>query len=209
MNVIEELKYHEANELEDWINYDEKKQKKFLRELVNFSNENRYEIELYCINTIPTEFSSLSIVYEALSTHSSNFNDFLFKEIQRVVTLVKEGKTEPENLEVLQDIDMEDIYSKDVRSYIKVMDYLTSNLQLNLPRQFNLQLLDIIDWYLIELDQDDDISESTNWMNQIKNLAINGETKVKSMAKKTLKSIDMSETSKSSSLFDIIKGFFK
>lgn len=209
MNVIEELKYHEANELEDWINYDEKKQKKFLRELVKFSNENRYEIELYCINTIPTEFSSLSIVYEALSTHSSNFNDFLFKEIQRVVTLVKEGKTEPENLEVLQDIDMEDIYSKDVRSYIKVMDYLTSNLQLNLPRQFNLQLLDIIDWYLIELDQDDDISESTNWMNQIKNLAINGETKVKSMAKKTLKSIDMSETSKSSSLFDIIKGFFK
>lgn len=208
MNVIEELKYHEANELEDWINYDEKKQKKFLRELVKFSNENRYEIELYCINTIPTEFSSLSIVYEALSTHSSNFNDFL-KEIQRVVTLVKEGKTEPENLEVLQDIDMEDIYSKDVRSYIKVMDYLTSNLQLNLPRQFNLQLLDIIDWYLIELDQDDDISESTNWMNQIKNLAINGETKVKSMAKKTLKSIDMSETSKSSSLFDIIKGFFK
>ncbi|MCF1192255.1 hypothetical protein LRR18_11720 [Mangrovimonas sp. AS39] len=209
MNIIENLKYHQDNELEDWINSDDKVTRKFLKELVKYSKVNFNEIEQYCINTIPTEYSSLSIVYEAFSEYSIDFNEFLFKEIQRVVNLAKNKRIKPEYLELLTDIETEDIYSKTEDIYIEIMEFLTSNLHLQNEPEFNIELLDVIDWFLIELDQDDEISESRIWINRITELANNGDLGVKIKAREVLKNSDISNALPPFSLIEKIKGIFK
>lgn len=209
MNVIEKLKYHEEDALDDWNRSDDKESRKFLKDLVKYSKENPNEIKQYCINTIPSEDSSLSIVYEALSEHSIDFNAFLFEEIQRVVKLAKNKRIKPDFLEVLSDIETEDIYSKTQDIYIEIMEFLTANLNIQNEKKFNNELLEVIDWYLMELDEDDDISESKIWIDRIEKLANNGEASVKVTARKVLESIDFSGTLTPLTFIEKIKGIFK
>ncbi len=209
MNIIEKLKYHEKNELEEWLDNDEKISRKFLKGLVKFSRDNLDEVKQYCINTVPTEFSSLSIIYEAFSEYSTDFNEFLFEEIQRVVNLAKNKKIKPEYLDVLTDIETEDIYSKSEEVYIKIMEFLTFSLKLENDKNFNIALLDVISWYLIELDEDDEISESETWINRIKKLANNGDLSVQIKAREVLKDSDISSSLSPFSFIEKIKGIFK
>ncbi|CAL2102245.1 conserved protein of unknown function [Tenacibaculum sp. 190130A14a] len=209
MNVIEKLKYHQENELDEWINSDEKESRKFSKELVKYSKANLNEIKQYCINTIPSEFSSLSIIYEAFSEFSIDFNEFLFEEIQRVVNLAKNKRIKPEYLEVLTDIETEDIYSKTENIYIDIMEFLTSNLNFQNEPKFNIELLDVISWFLIELDEDDEISEAETWINRIIELANNADVSVKIKAREVLKESDISSSLPPRSIIEKIKGIFK
>jgi len=200
MSLIEQLKYHDNNQLDEYLDFSEKKEKKFLKEIVKFAKENESELLQYCINTIPTENSSLSIIYEALSEYSASFNEFLFEEIKRVIDLAKQNRIKPEP---------EDIYSKDEDIYISMVNHMISSLSLNNENKFNTELLDIIDWFLIELDEDDEISESKNWASQLKILANNGNHSVKLKAREVLKNIDSSESLNPLSFMEKLKGIFK
>lgn len=208
MSIIEKLKYHEEDKLNDWVDYSEKRSRKFLKEIVHYSKDNFEEIRTYCNNTIPKELSSLSIVYEALSEYSTNYNDFLSQEVQRVVNLAKNGTIKATYLKVLTDIETEDIYSKTEDIYIKTMNFLIANLHLENDNNFNIQLLEIIDWYLIELDEDDDIKEASVWINQIKNLANNGSSSVKIKARELLNNSEISVSLNPLSVLEKIKSLF-
>ncbi|MBC3846438.1 hypothetical protein H8K90_08605 [Winogradskyella echinorum] len=209
MNVIEKLKYHEEDELEEWLNSDDKESRKFLKELVKYSKDNLNEIRQHCVNTIPSEFSSLSIIYEAFSEYSIDFNEFLFEEIQRVVKLAKSKRIKPKYLQVLTDIETEDIYSKTENIYIAIMEFLTSNLNLQNEPNFNVELLDVVSWYLIELDEDDEILESNKWISRITELANNADVSVKIKAREVLKELDISSSLNPLSFFEKLKGMFK
>ncbi len=208
MTVLDTLKAHEQNQLRDWYKNDNKESRKFLKEIVAFTKENPNEIKQYCSQIIPTEFSSLSLVYEALSEHSTDFNTFLFEEIQRVILLAKNKRIKPEHLEILTDIETEDIYSKAQDIYVKIMEFMTSNLQLQNDTDFNIQLLDVIDYYLIDYDEDDAIPEYKNWINRIRELAENGKTSEKIKAREVLKDLDSMENLTSLSFFEKIKSLF-
>ena len=209
MNIIEELKYHEKDQLDEWLGFSGKKEKKFMKALVQFANENPDDIKTYCQNTIPTESSSLSIVYEALSEYANGWNDFFLEEIKRVISLAKENRINPQYIEVLTDIETDDVYDKDEESYIKMLDYLTSSLQLTDHPKFTVELLDIIDWFLIDLDEDDDIPASENWINQITKMANEGEAQVKKKAREILKEIGMTTSLNPLSFMEKLKGIFK
>ena len=208
MNVIEKLKYHEENKLEDWIYSGDKESRKFSKELVKFSKDNLNEIKQYCINTMPSEFSSLSIIYEAFSEYSIDFNEFLFEEIQRVVYLAKNKSIKPDYLEVLTDIETEAIYSKTESIYIDIMEFLTSNLNLEKEPKFNVELLEVISWFLIEFDEDDEISESKIWINRITALADYADVNVKIKAREVLKESDISSALSPLSFIEKIKSIF-
>ncbi|MCL6294283.1 hypothetical protein [Jejuia spongiicola] len=151
----------------------------------------------------------MSIIYEAFSEYSIDFNEFLFEEIQRVVNLAKNKRIKPEYLEVLTDIETEDIYSKTENTYIDIMEFLTSNLHLQNDSKFNIELLDVIGWFLIELDEDDEISESIIWINRITELANNADVNVKIKAREVLKESDISSSLNPLSIIEKIKGIFK
>lgn len=209
MDIIEQLKHHENNQLDDWLDYSDKITKKFLKDIVTFAKENESLLKQYCVNTIPTEFSSLSIIYEALSEYSTRFNEFLYEDIKRVINLAKQNKINPEFLEVLTDIESEDIYSKDEEVYIKILNHMISNLHTNNEDKFNIELLDIIDWFLIELDEDDEISESKEWINQLAVIANDGSSSVKLKAREVLKNLDASVSLNPLSFMERLKGIFK
>ena len=209
MTIIETLKYHEENQLNEWLDQDERISKKFLKALVKFSNANQSDIRQYCINTLPSEFSSLSIVYEALSEYSTDWNVFLSEEIERVVTLAKEKRINPEFMEVLTDIEVEDIYSKDEDIYIRMLDFMTSNLHPGNDKNFNIQLLDVIDWFLIEYDEDDDIPAASNWINKITDLANGEELSVKLKAREVLENFDLVKPLSALTFMEKIKRIFK
>ncbi|WP_040279117.1 hypothetical protein [Psychroserpens damuponensis] len=217
MDIIAQLKRHEKEQLKNWINADEKVSRRFAKDIVKFANENPDAIKNYCVNTLPREFSSLSIVYEALSEFSVAFNQFLLDEIKRVIVLAQTKQIKPEYIEVLEDIETEDIYSKDETIYIEIINVITSALHISNEEQLNLQLLNLLDWFLIEYDEDDDIAEVSSWINRMKHIAENAtQLEVREEAKDALENLDENltfndnaATLESPSFFDKISRFFK
>ena len=188
MTVIEELSFHEKDELDSWYDLSDKKTKAFLKKIVAFADEYPTLLAEYCQSLIPNDFSSLSLVYEALSEYSVNHNQFLFEEIKRIIELVKQQKMDVELIDVLsENIEMEDIYSKTPSIYIDIMSYLTNCLDSNNLELFNIQILDFIDWCLIDYDEDDEIEESINWKNKLLLIANGDNLKLKLKKRKILK----------------------
>ena len=208
MNIIEKLKYHEDNQLDNWLDTDNKTTRKFRRDIASYAKNNFDEIKQYCLQIQPTDFSSLSIVYEALSEFSLDHNEFLYEEIQRITNLAINNKIDSENLNILTDIDMQGIYLKSLDIYIKIMNFLTESLSSNPDSNYKIELLSVIDYYLIEVHKDDDILEFNNWINPIKNLAANDELSVKSEATKILKDLGVSDLSGSTSFVEKVLGIF-
>lgn len=208
MNIIEKLKYHEDNQLDNWLDTDNKTTRKFRRDIASYAKNNFDEIKQYCLQIHPTDFSSLSIVYEALSEFSLDHNEFLYEEIQRITNLAINNKIDSENLNILTDIDMQGIYLKSLDIYIKIMNFLTESLSSNPDSNYKIELLSVIDYYLIEVHKDDDILEFNNWINPIKDLAANDELSVKSEATKILKDLGVSDLSGSTSFVEKVLGIF-
>lgn len=210
MTIIEQLQHHENNQLEEWLDFDDKTSKRFSKDIVKFANSNPEEFKNYCINTIPSEYSSLSIIYEALSEYTTAWNAFLFEEVKRVVNLAKLKQIKYEYIEVLEEIETEDIYSKDEDIYIEVLNFLTSQLHLSNDEGLNLGLLSLISWFIIEYDEDDAISEIDAWVNSIKNLADNAtQSNVKLEAREILDDLDDTISFKPLSILENIKRLFK
>jgi len=208
MAVLEQLKHHETDELNEWLELKEKKANQFLKVLVQFADENPSAIKDYCITTIPKEFSSLSIVYEALSEHSSDWNDFLLDEIMRVVRLAKNKKIKSIFLQVLSDINMETIYENDQTVYIRALDFLTSNLHLGNEKNFNIQLLDIVDWFLLELEDDELLLAFNNWAGPMLQLANHAKLAVKLKAREVLIDTEAETKLQPLSFMEKVKGGF-
>ena len=217
MDIIAELKIHDKDQLSKWIASEDKVSRRFLKDVVKFANENPDVLKQYCNSTLPKEFSSLSIVYEALSEFSVAHNQFLHDEIKRVISLAQANKIKAEYIEVLEDIETEDIYSKDETTFIEIINYITSELHIDNDEKLNLQLLSLLDWFLIEYDEDDDIADVTNWISSIKHLAENAkQLEVREEAKDALENLDENlsyqdntATLESKSLLSKIMGFFK
>jgi len=104
--LITLLQHHEQDQLEHWYDLEEKDQTAFLRALAKCFESHRDELKDYCSDLKPTEFSSLSLIYEGLSTYSFQFTEFLFSEIKRVVQLALDHEIDPDLTEVLTDIEM-------------------------------------------------------------------------------------------------------
>lgn len=209
MTIIEQLQQFENDEMDSWYDLSDKKSNRFLKDIVKLAKEDLPVLRAYCQSVTPSEYSSLSIVYEALSEYSTQFNEFLYEEIQRVVNLAKNKQIKPAYLEVLTDIEPEDIYSKDEEVYVQMMNFMTENLHLTNDPKFNVELLDVIDWFLIELDEDDDIPNTQQWIDRIYDLAENGEVKVKIKAREVLKDYSGAISLSAMSLFEKLKGMFK
>jgi len=217
MTIIEQLKYHEKDQLSEWIDSDDKVSRRFSKYIVKFANEYPDVLNDYCVRIHPREFSSLSIVYEALSEYSAAHNQFLLEEIKRVISLAQSKTIKTKYIEVLEDIETEDIYSKDEAIYIEIINFITAALHVENEEVFNLQLLSLLDWFLIEYDEDDDISEVKNWIISIKNIAENAkQLEVREEAKDALENLDENisytdndATLESQSLLSKIKRFFK
>lgn len=171
--MIEQLKLYEKDQLKSWDKANSKFKRKFFKDLVKFADSNPNDIKNYCLSTIPQDLSSLCIIYEALSEYSNNWYDFLFEEIKRVTELAKNKIIKADLLNHLTDIKPENVYDKHEESYIDIINYLTSQLNLNNDNEFNYELLQVIDWFLIDLDEDDDIQQTNLWINRIKELAEN------------------------------------
>ena len=217
MDIIEQLKHHEKDNLSEWINFEDKISKRFSKDIVKFANENPDALKQYCNTTMPNEFSSLSIVYEALSEYSVTHNAFLFEEVKRVIALAQTKTINPEYIEVLEDIETEDIYSKDETIYIEIINVITSALHLDNDERLNLQILSLLDWFLTDYDEDDAISEAVVWIDSIKIIAENAkQLEVREAAKEALENLDENisyvdndSTLESQSLLSKILRFFK
>jgi len=163
--LIQLLQHHEQDQLEDWYDLDEKEQAKFLRSLAKYFKSHPDELEEYCTNLHPTEFSSLSLVYAGLSTYSHKFTDFLFTEIKRVIELAVNNEIDPELTEVLTDIEMGDIYEKEYETYREIINYLLDSLSEGQPDDLKIALLEVLDYFLLESTEDDD--DNARWQERI------------------------------------------
>jgi len=168
-DIIKILKKHEANELNKWYELDEATKEKFIRDIALFARQNEATIIAYCQSVIPSYFSTLSIVYEALSKDDARWNHFLFDEIIRVNELIKRKKIPIQTLEVLSDIDAENIY-KEQSLYVELINYLVAQLNPNYTDNYIIAVLDLLDWYLMELFIEDQIAEANHWYSKIKNI---------------------------------------
>ena len=88
------------------------------------------------------------------------------------------------------------------------MEFLTSNLNLEKEPKFNVELLEVISWFLIEFDEDDEISESKIWINRITALADYADVNVKIKAREVLKESDISSALSPLSFIEKIKSIF-
>lgn len=208
INIIEDLKTHEKKLLDSWYNLDEHQSKKFLQKVVRFADENPNKIKQYCRNTLPLEFSSLSIIYEALSEYSNNWHEFLLDEIKRIIALAKAKRINYHYLSIIEEIDLETIYGQSPHIYSKIINHILSNLDLANVEKFNLQLLEALDWFFIELDVNDKIVEQ-NWIDQIVVLANNGRIKEKLKAREILENFDREISLEPFSTADKSKKFYK
>lgn len=176
--MIKQLEKYEKNHLNSWFDLEEAEQTEFLRNLVHYFEQNRNELNSYCAKLKPKEFSSLSLIYEALSVYSYKFNDFLFEEIKRVVLLAKKNNIKPSKLEILEDIELEDIYEKDYATYKNIIDFLISNLNNSNSDELNISLFELIEYFLIDSNENEQYEE---WENQLNSFKESASEKVKNI----------------------------
>ena len=53
MTIIEQLKYHEKDQLSEWIDSDDKVSRRFSKDIVKFANEYPEVLKDYCVRIHP------------------------------------------------------------------------------------------------------------------------------------------------------------
>lgn len=175
--MIEQLHTFDKNNLDDWYELSDSEQTDFLRKLAEYFKFNKSALSTYCNKNKPKEFSSLTLVYEAISIYSSKFNDFILEEIKRVIDLAKKKNITPNNIEILMDFEIEDIYEKDYSTYIKIIDFLINSLSNNQSDNLNIAILELLDFFLLESNDKDENNKL--WKNKINNFIENSSENVK------------------------------
>jgi len=177
-DMINQLKEYEKNSLDDWYDLEDSEQKSFLRALANYIESNKTTVKDYCSTIDIKEFSSLSIIYEAASVYSFSCNDFILDEVKRVIELVKKNNLKPKRLEILEDFELEDLYEKEYSTYCQVLDYLIDSLSISQSNKLNIAILNVIDYYLIDSDEED--AEYKKWEEQLVEFGNRASEEVKS-----------------------------
>jgi len=190
MGIIEKLEFHESDELDQWIDESNEENSVFLKEVAGFATTNFQDLKSYCHSLKIEEFSSLSIVYQALSEYSNQYHSFLFEEIKRVMSLASSGTIKSSRIEVLEDIDLEIIYEEDRSLYNNIIDYLLSHLHPKTKDSFALAILDILDFYLLEIPEENVDLQVENWINSMLRFAERASFEVKMRTREVLQDLD-------------------
>lgn len=186
MTVIDKLREHEANELDFWYAKSDDDQKNFEIEIQNFARHSFQELEAYCKTVIPTEFSSLSIIYNALSEETSEWSAFLLEEYKRILSFAKQKRFAYEHLEVLEDIDLCSIYENSPEDYYRFIDQLVKNLSQTDEHELTHAILDLIDWTLLVMSEDEDYRKNKRWFYRLAEFANEGNFKNRLLARDIL-----------------------
>lgn len=204
MHIIERLSFHEKDELDKWFELNGSESKQFLLDLVDFANSNFEELRHFCQSTEPKEFSSLSIVYEALSNYSIDYHDFLFEEIKRIVQYAKESDASV--LSILDDIETEEIYDNSEDIYLAIIDHLHAELTDDPNHlEFNFALLELLDFYLIDLEIKHESLQIKKWKEKLEDLTHKGPSKIRLKAKEVLEDYYSTKEDNYKSWFNWIK----
>lgn len=123
--MIEKLIEYEKDELDNWYSTSVEFSDNFMKEFVTYANDHKNEVISYTLSSEPSLISSHNIIYEALSTFSTNWNDFLFDEVQRILKIVEKEPKKYRILEVISDsFDVDNIYDNDFSFFKKIIDSL-------------------------------------------------------------------------------------
>jgi hypothetical protein len=209
MGIIKKLEFHESDELDQWIDESNEENEVFLKEIADFAITNFNELSAYCDSIKIREFSSLTIVYRALSEHSNQFHPFFFDEIKRVISLATEKRIKNSRIEVLEDIDLEIIYEEDRLIYNQIINYLISQLNSNRKDSFSLAILDLLDMYLLEISEEDVDLQVESWMNSMNRFAERSSFEVKMRTREVLQDLDFEVKLPKLSFTERIKSVFK
>lgn len=208
MNIIEQLKKYEKNQLDEWILTDLELQEKFIEEVGAFADENPSEIKDYCLKAPIAEDTTLAIVYEALTEHSKSkvWDEFCLEELKRIINLAKGKKIDTACIRILFAINTEEIHANNREVYTKMLEFINTNLQLKHEDQFNVELLDLFEVSVI--DEDANSVELKKWIGTVTRLANEGNLPVKVKARKVLKELEVNATLTPLSFMEKLKGVF-
>jgi hypothetical protein len=170
MDVIAELCNHELDGLARWETLNEADSEALLEHIALFAQKDLEAMRRYCLSVTPAQQSSLGLVYKALSEHSNACDAFLADEVRRVVWLARESRIPPEHLDVLSNIDTAEMYDSNRPQYIAIVDELVSHLDSRGRKTFLVAVLELLEWFLLDYDADDDFPQVANWKMKLKRL---------------------------------------
>ena len=119
----------EDPELDKFYDLNDEEQKKFLNEILLFSNDNQQEIKNLCLKITPDFFSIHSIIFEALSEDWDKWGEFLTDEFIRIYKNAKKVSNSIDYCDCLSSIcfpETDKIYTKKVIDFI-IKDIDNSN----------------------------------------------------------------------------------
>ncbi|WP_299161728.1 hypothetical protein [uncultured Tenacibaculum sp.] len=123
--MIEKLIEYENDELDSWYETSVEYSDNFMKEFVIYADNNKDKVLNYALNSEPSFISSHNIIFEALSTFSTNWSDFLFNEAQRIMGIVENEPEKYRILEVISDsFDVDNIYDNDFIFFEKLINSL-------------------------------------------------------------------------------------
>ena len=183
--VVAYLKEQELDELDKWINMEGEENDRIRVEIAQVMDVDPEPVYAYCRQLEPAEFSSLEIVYGALSEFSTKHFCFLNEEVTRLLSLLSSGKIEEERVEVLESIDMEQMYEHDQPTYVKAVLQVVDALDPDDSKDEKLTLLSILYMYLCDYDTTDQLftQQQFSYLNE---LSQNGSGTVKKEAQSVL-----------------------
>lgn len=124
-NIIERLE--EDKELDYFYSLSVDEQEEYLKEILDFANENRSTMIDYIHKIKIARFSHLEAIYSALAIDPQNWGDFLFEEHKRVFKIAKTSKKTHDVLESLEfyfNYENQNFQFKD-----NIIQYLASELE--------------------------------------------------------------------------------
>ncbi|WP_428742351.1 hypothetical protein [Tenacibaculum sp.] len=122
--MIEKLIEYEKDELDNWYSTSVEFSDHFMKEFVTYADNHKSEVISYTLSSEPSLISSHNIIYEALSTYSTDWNDFLFDELKRILNIVEKEPKKYRILEVIDSFEVDNIYDNDFSFFEKMINLL-------------------------------------------------------------------------------------
>ncbi len=124
-------KYRKEQQLDNFYLLRDDEKNNYLKEVLYFANSNPYKFIQYCKSIEPTEFCSLSIIYEALMLDENNWVNFFVEEHQRVFDLAKSKRRPFKSSYCLEVLAMNKIRNKTYEN--KIIHFLAGEITSNIP----------------------------------------------------------------------------